>query len=149
MSLPQNQLFESFCKFVIEEKEEEDVLFSLNNYNKRHAKLTFLRNCVWFCKKFVDHLIFFENDFFSSRKLLQKHLKDSKRESFEDSVQQFSKLKNLPLNLVSKFILDYAIFNEDILNSRINLQKFLILQNQTGENFEYKGKECSPESNLR
>ena len=139
MGHPANQGLLDFCRFVVETKKEEEVLFTLNNYSKRRLKLLFLRNCIWLIKEYSGHLL----DFESNCSEMKKSLRNFKRKHTgfvpEDLTQQLTKTEDFTSEQISQFVLNYVLFNERILETRKDLEKFVILQNQTGQQFDYKG----------
>ena len=57
-----NKRMRAFLDFL-ENRGQQNLLYSLNNYSKQKEKFLFLKNCLQFIRKFVDHVIAFENSF--------------------------------------------------------------------------------------
>ena len=141
MSLESNRLLAEFFRFVIDDKDEIGILFSLNNYNKRRTKLLFLRNCLVLATAFLAHLAKFENQFAAARSELLAHAEHHSSPDWILDMDAIAKAETLGAESARRFVLEYATANERILETRKNLRVFSCVSAQTGTDILYKGRQ--------
>ena len=89
--------------------------------------------------EFIIHVKDFETDFINVRNKLNDLKHHNKLGNNCINFQTLSKKEQLDRREVQNFIYGYVIYNEHILQTRKNLDKFNSLLNQNGNLFYYKG----------